>query len=225
MELEEDQQHQTQNQSQKKQQALLHDPQMDQQRKEPSQNQKKQANQSQIDLHSQDNSQNLKRPQYQIQVNHHIQDSIQNQKKQLDQLDHQDHLLIHKRQLCHTSLDHQDHSQVYKKQLYQMDHQNQSLQPVDRDTSILTVSTYGPDGPLRAPGHSLRDREATIVPYPVLHRSPGPHMDPLLTRTDWTNETLHQNYPDSRLLVQNLLQEVPTGDPPPNPHSGHIHFG
>ncbi|XP_051800335.1 uncharacterized protein LOC127532550 [Acanthochromis polyacanthus] len=242
MDLEENQEHQdqiqNQNQNQKKRKALMdlqdkdhiqnqkkpqYQPQMDLHDQDNPQNHKRPQYQPQMDPHDQDNPQNQKRPQYQLQMNHQAQDSIQNQKKLDDpaHLDHQDHLHIHKKQLCHSRLDHQDHGPVHKKQLYQMD--QQTLQTLDRDPSILMVAPYGPDGH-RGPGHPLLDREPSISPYPPLHRAPGPHMDQLLSRTDWVEEALAQNYPLSRPLGRNLLQDVPPGGPPPDPHSGHVHF-
>ncbi|XP_030580889.1 uncharacterized protein LOC115777194 [Archocentrus centrarchus] len=224
MDLEENQEHQDQieTQNQKKQQHQYQAP-VDQQGKDHSQNQKKPPYQPQMD---QDSSQNQKRQQYHIQMHHQVQDSIENQKKlhEHTQLDHHDHLHIHKKQLCLPRLDHQDHSQVLKKQLYHMDQQTQPLQPLDRDTTLLTVTPYGPDGPHRAPGHSLLEREPSLTPYPILHRPPGPHMDQLLPRADWTEEALAQNYPINRTLGRNLLQDVPPVGPPPDPHSGHVHF-
>ncbi|XP_054863791.1 uncharacterized protein LOC111563204 isoform X2 [Amphiprion ocellaris] len=223
MDLEENQEHQDQiqNQNQKKQQQYQAP--VDLQDKDHTQTQKKPQYQPQMDLHDQDNTQNQKRQQYHLQMNHQAQDSIQNQKKLHDHmhLDHQDHLHVHKKQLCHSRLDHQDHGPVHKKQLYHMD--QQTLQPLDRDPSILTVAPYGPDGH-RGPGHPLLEREPAISPYPLLHRAPGPHMDQLLSRTEWTEEAMAQTYPLSRPLGRNLLQDVPPGGPPPDPHSGHVHF-
>lgn len=223
MDLEENQEHQDQiqNQNQKKQQQYQAP--MELQDKDHTQNQKKPQYQPQMDPHDQDNTQNQKRQQYHLQMNLQAQDSIQNQKKLHDHthLDHQDHLHVHKKPLCHSRLDHQDQGPVHKKQLYQMD--QQTLQPLDRDPSILTVAPYGPDGH-RGPGHPLLDREPVISPYPLLHRAPGPHMDQLLSRTEWTEEAMAQNYPLSRPLGRNLLQDVPPGGPPPDPHSGHVHF-
>lgn len=200
---------------------------MDQQGKDHTQNQKKQQYHAQMDHQDQDNIQNKKKQQYHIQMDHQDQDNTQNHKKQQYhiQLDHQDHLQIHKKQLCHARLDHQDHIQIHKKQLYQMDEQTQGLQTtLDRDTSILTGTPYGPDGPHRAPGQSLLERDPTISPYPLPHRTLGPHMDQLLSRTEWTDESLAQHYSISRQLDRNLLQDAPPGGPPPNPHSGHVHF-
>ncbi|XP_039996157.1 uncharacterized protein LOC120797017 [Xiphias gladius] len=211
-------------QNQKKQQYHI---QMDHQDQDNIQNQKKQQYHIQMDNQDQDNIHNHKKQQYHIQMDHQDQDNIQNHKKQQyhSQLDHQDHLQIHKKQLCHARLDHQDHVQVHKKQLYQMDHQSQGLHTtLDREASLLTVTPYGPDGPHRAPGHSLVERDPLIGPYPLPHRAPGPHMDQLLSRTEWTDESLAQNYPISRQLARNLLQDAPPGGPPPNPHSGHVHF-
>ncbi|AWO97410.1 Hypothetical protein SMAX5B_010542 [Scophthalmus maximus] len=234
-------------QNQKKQHQQHYQAQLDQQGKDHTENQKKQQYHGQMNQHGQDNIQNQKKPEYHIQMDHQDQGNIQNQKKQhynvqMDhqdqdniqnqkkqhyhvQMDHQDHLQIHKKQLCHARLDHQDHIQVHKKQLYQMDQQSQGLQStLDRDTSLLTGTTYGPDGAHRAPGLSLVERDLVISPYPLPHRAPGPHMDQLLSRTEWTDEALAQNYPVSRQLARNLLQDPPTGGPPPNPHSGHVHF-
>ncbi|XP_061566123.1 uncharacterized protein LOC133420446 [Cololabis saira] len=174
----------------------------------------------------QDNPQNQKRPQYLLQINHQAHNSIQNQKKQDDhsQLDHQHHLNIHKKQLCHARPDGQDQSQDHKKQLYQMDQQTQPLHALDQDSSILAASLYGPDGPLRGPGHVLPEREPGITPYPLLPRGSGPQMAQLLTRTEWTEDALVQNYPVNRTLGQNLLLDVLPRGPPPDPHSGHVHF-
>ncbi|XP_044197365.1 uncharacterized protein LOC122973719 [Thunnus albacares] len=243
MDLQENQEQQDQIQNQKKQQQL-YEAQMNHQAKDHTQNQKKQQYPTQMD--HQDHTQNQKKQQYHIPMVHQDQDHTQSQKKQQypDQMDHQDqnhiqnqkkhqytsqmdqqdHIQIHKKQLCHARLDHQDHIQVHKKQLYQMDQQNQGLQTtLDRDTSLLTGTPYGSDGPHRAPGQSLLDRDH-IGPYTLPHRAPGPHMDQLLSRTVWTDESLVQNYPISRQLTRNLLQDTAPGGPPPNPHSGHIHF-
>ncbi|CAN9509392.1 unnamed protein product [Ophioblennius macclurei] len=225
MDLEENQlqpdQMQNQNQNQKKQPQQRHprQVQMDHQDKCHEQNQKKlQYQPSQMNPQEPENSQNQKR-QYEIQMN------IQNQKKQPDQLDHQDHLHMHKKQLCHPRLDHQDHqdhSQIHKKQLYQMD--PQPLQTLDRDSSLLTVSPFGPDGSHRGNGHPLLEREPVISPYPVLHRTPGPHMDQLLSRPEWPEDHLTQNYQLGRQLGRNLIPDVSSGGPPPDPHPGHVHF-
>ncbi|XP_047442004.1 uncharacterized protein LOC125008688 [Mugil cephalus] len=229
MDLEENQGHQdhTQNQNQKKQQYQV---QVDQQDKDNTQNQKTQQYQAQVD---QQDQQDQKRQQYHIQMNHQTQDSIQNQKKPHDHphQDHQDHqphqdpLSVLKKQVCHTRLEPQrlDHIPAHKKQLYHLDQQNHPLQSLDRDPPILTVPPYLPDGPHRAPGPPLLDRDP-ISPYPLLHRHQGPHLDQLLSRAEWTEEVLVQNYPISRQLGRNLLQEVPPGGPPPDPHSGHVHF-
>ncbi|XP_051251814.1 uncharacterized protein LOC127361326 isoform X2 [Dicentrarchus labrax] len=203
-------------QSQKKQQFHAQMDQQDQEQQDQIQNQKKQQYQTQMDQQGKDHIQNQKKQQYQVQIDH--QDQIQNQKKQQyqAQLDHQDHL-IHKKQLCHSRLDHQDHIQVHKKQLYQME--TQGLQtPLDRDSSVLTGPLYAPDGPHRGPGQSVLERDPSISPYP--HRTLGPHMDQLLSRTEWTDETLTQHYVVSR----NLIQDLAPGGPPANPHSGHVHF-
>lgn len=214
MDLEENQGQQDQVQNQKKQQQ--YQAQMDQQGKDH--NQKKQQYHVQMDHQVQ----NKKKQQYHIQMDPQDQDNIQNQKKQQyhTQMDQQDHLELHKKQLCHARLDHQDHIQIHKKQLYQMDEQT----TLNRDISILTGTLYGPDGPHRAPGQSLLERDPTISPYPLPHRTLGPHMDQLLSRTEWTDESLSQHYSVSRQLDRNLLQDGPPGGPPANPHSGHVHF-
>ncbi|KAG7232364.1 hypothetical protein INR49_008932 [Caranx melampygus] len=174
------------------------------------QSQKKQQQHYQAETDQQDKDQ--KKQDYPAQMDHHDQGNIQNQKKlhyQI-QMDHQDHLHIHKKQLCHTRLDHQDHIQTHKKQLYQLDQQTQGLQAtLDQDTTLLTGTPYEPDGSHRGPGHSLVERDPIISPYPPPHRAPGPHMDQLLSRTAWTDESLPQNYPVSRQLARNLLPDAP----------------
>ncbi|XP_070786227.1 uncharacterized protein [Enoplosus armatus] len=218
MDLQENQEQQDQIPNQKKQQH--YQTQMDQQGKDNIQN-KKQQYHIQMDHQDQDNIQNQKKHQYHTQLDHQDQDNIQNQKKHQyhTQLDHQDHLQIHKKQLCHGRLDHQDHIQIHKKQLYQMDEQTQGLPTtLDRDTSILSGTPYGPDGPHRVPGQSLLERDPTISPYPLPHRTLGPHMDQLLSRTEWTDESLAHHYSISRQLDRNLLQDASPGGPPPNPH-------
>ncbi|XP_053199625.1 uncharacterized protein LOC128384071 [Scomber japonicus] len=226
MDLQENQDQQDQIQNQKKQQQQLYEAQMNQQTKDHTQNQKKQQYHIPMDHQDQDHTQSQKKQQYPDQMDHQDQNHIQNHKKHQypSQMDQQDHIQIHKKQLCHARVDHQDHIQVHKKQLYQMDQQNQGLQTtLDRDTSLLTGTSYGSDGPHRAPGQSLMDRDH-ISPYALPHRAPGPHMDQLLSRTVWTDESLVQNYPTSRQLTRSLLQDTAPGGPPPNPHSGHIHF-
>ncbi|XP_015260753.1 PREDICTED: uncharacterized protein LOC107105148, partial [Cyprinodon variegatus] len=192
-------------QSQKKQQFHA---QMDQ---EENQNQKKQ--QPQLDQQNKQPAQNQSDQNSQYQN----QEAAQNQKKQLEQ---QNQVYPPKKQLFHPRLDHQNPCEVHKKQLYQMDHQNQPLQA--QNPSVMPLSPYGPDGPLRAHGTSLLEREPVVGPYPVLHQAPGPHMEPLLTRTDWTAEALVQNYQLNRPMDRNLLQEVGPGGP--DPHSGHVRF-
>ncbi|XP_053272244.1 uncharacterized protein LOC128430247 [Pleuronectes platessa] len=234
-----------QTQTQKKQHQHFQ-AQMDQQGKDHTQNQKKQEYRAQIDHQDQDNVQNQKKQQYhlqldqqnqdhtqkkqqfQVQMDHQDQESIQNHRKQHyhTQMDHQDHLQLHKKQLCHSRLDQPDHIQVHKKQLYQMDQQTQVLQStLDRDaSSLLTGTPFGPDGLHRATGLSLVERDPIISPYPLPHRAPGLHMDQLLPRTEWTDESLAQNYPINRQLARSLLPDAPTGGPLPSPHSGHVHF-
>ncbi|XP_030266311.1 uncharacterized protein LOC115577569 isoform X2 [Sparus aurata] len=213
MDLQENQEH-DQIQNQKKQQHQ-YQAQMDQQDKDNSQ--KKHQYPGQIDQ----DDQNKKKPQYQVQMDTHDQDHIQNNKKQQYQAQ-LDHLQIHKKQLCHARLDHQDHIQVQKKQLYQMDQQTQGLQTtLDRDPSLLTGTLYRHDVPHQAP---LLDRDPTISPYPLPHRTLGPHIDQLLSRTDWTDESLSQHFPVSRQLDRNLLQDPTPGGLPANAHSGHVHF-
>ncbi|KAM6909037.1 uncharacterized protein FYW49_012920 [Xenentodon cancila] len=208
MDLEENQELQDHIQNQRKHQLPLCETQIDQQKKDHSQNHKKQLYQSLMVEQDQDNPENQKRPQYLLQINHPAQNSIQNQKKQHD----------------HTQLDHQHHLNIQKKQLCHMDQQTQPVHTLDQDSSILTASLYGPDGPLRGPGHMLLERELGITPYPLLPRAPGSQMDQLITRTEWTEDALAQNYPVNRQLGQNLLLDVPPGGPSPDPHSGHVHF-
>ncbi|XP_035849735.1 uncharacterized protein LOC116038055 isoform X2 [Sander lucioperca] len=189
-------------QNQKKQQYHT---QMDLQDQDNIQNQKKQQYHTQMDLQDQDNIQNQKKQQYHTQMDLQDQDNIQNQKKQ--QYHTQMDLDIHKKQLCHSRIAHQDQIQNHKKQLYPMGEH--------RDTSVLTGPHYGSEGPHRAPGQSLLEREPGLSPYQLPHRTLGPHMDQLLSRTEWTDESLAQHYSVSRQLDRNL---------PPNPHSGHVHF-
>ncbi|KAK2863631.1 hypothetical protein Q5P01_003164 [Channa striata] len=226
-----EQQDQIQNQKQQQQhlqpQLQRYQSPIDQQTKDHIQNQNKKHCQPQMDQHDPESLQVQRKQQYHIQMDHEEQDSIHNQKKHQyhTQLDHHDHLQIHKKQLCHARLDHQDHVQVQKKQLYQMDQPPQGMHTtINRDTSILTASPYGPDGPHQAQAHSIGERDPIISPYPLPHRTPGPQMDQLVSRTEWTDESLNQNYPISRHLARNLLQEVQPGGPLPNPHSGHVHF-
>ncbi|XP_029975651.1 uncharacterized protein LOC115408849 [Salarias fasciatus] len=228
-------QDQNHNQSKKKQ-PQQRQVQMDPQDKDPTQNQKKaQYQPPPMDRQEPDPTQSQKRQHYEVQL------SLQNQKKQLDPghqghqgpLDHQDHqnhqnhLHMHKKQLCHARLVQQDQQdqqvqQVHRKQLYQMD--SPSLQTLDRDPSLLTPSPFGPDGSHRAPGHPLLEREPALGPYPVLHRAPGPHMDPLLSRPDWPEDHLTQNYHLGRQLGRGLVPDLSSGGPPPAPHPGHVHF-
>ncbi|XP_042372591.1 uncharacterized protein LOC121966578 [Plectropomus leopardus] len=207
-------------QSQKKQQFHAQmDLQENQEQQDQIQNQKKQQYQAQMDQQGKDHNQ--RKPQYQDQVNQQDQDHIQNKKKQQyhAQLDHQDHLQTHKKQLCHARLDQQDHIQVHKKQLYQLGEQT----ALDRDTSILTGTPYGPEGPHRVPGQSPLERDPIISPYSLPHRTLGPHMDQLLSRSEWTDESLPQHYSLSRQLDRNLLQDGPPGQTP-SPHSRNVHF-
>lgn len=199
-----------QDQNQKKQQQ--YQPQMDHQDKD--QNHKKQQ-QYHIDPPQQDDMQIKKKPQYHIHLDQQDPENTQNHKKQqyLPQLDPQDHLQNHKKQLCHTRLDHQDPLQIHKKQMFHTDQPTQDLQTnLDQSISLLTGSSYGPDGPHQAPGQSLLERDASISQYPLPHRTLGPHMDQLLSRTDWTEPGLVQHY-------RNL---EPGGVAAP--HSGHVHF-
>ncbi|KAM7366667.1 hypothetical protein PAMP_016083 [Pampus punctatissimus] len=226
MDLQENQEQQDQIQNQKRQHQQ-NEAQMNQKAKDHIQNQKKQQYHIPMDHQDQDHNQNERKQQYPAQMDHQNHNHIRNQKKNQypAQIEQQDHIQIHKKQLCHGRLDHQDHIQVHKKQLYQMDQQNQGLQnTLDQDTSLLTGTPYGSDGPYRAPGPSLLDRDHTISPYALPHQAPGTHMDQLLSRTVWTDESLVQNYPISRQLTRNLLQDTTAGGPPPNPHAGHIHF-
>ncbi|XP_035986988.1 uncharacterized protein LOC118556310 isoform X2 [Fundulus heteroclitus] len=204
-----DQEEAQQNQNQNKQRPQTCQAQLDQQKKHPDPNQHKQT---QVEQNHQ-NSQYQKTPQHQVQVNHQVQNAIRNQKKQQDQ---QNQECPNKKQFFHTRLDHQEPCEV------QMDHQNQQLQ--NPDTSVLPVPSYEPDGPLRAHGQVLLDREPPIAQYPVLHRALGHDIEPLLTRTDWTDEVLVQNYQLNRPMGRNLVQEVASIGPPTGPLSGHVQF-
>nr|XP_020514131.2 uncharacterized protein LOC110002817 isoform X2 [Labrus bergylta] len=172
MDLQENQDHTDQNQK-NQQQYQIH---MDQQGED--QNQKNQEHQQ-----DQENVQNKKKPQNHIQLDHQDQGHIQNHKK-LQYL---------------TRLDPQDDLQ---KQLYHMDQQTQDQQTdLDQNTSVLTGTSYRPDGPHQDPG---------ISQYPLPHRTLGPHVDQLLTRTQWTDPPLIQHY-------RNLDPGGPAGP-------GQVHF-
>lgn len=95
---------------------------------------------------------------------------------------------VHKKPLCHPRLDLSDQGPVQKKTLYQLDQQSPAL---DRDL------LYGPD------------QNQNLGPYPLPHRTLGPHMDQLLSRTDWTEDALSQHFPLSSSA---------------NQHPGHAHF-
>ncbi|TMS01221.1 hypothetical protein E3U43_005360 [Larimichthys crocea] len=171
-------------QSQKKQQFHAQmELQENQEQQDQVQNQKKQQQQYQAQMDQQGKDHNQKKHLYQAQMDHQDQGHIQNQKKQLyySVLDQQD----------------QDHLQIHKKQLYHMDEQT----TLDRDSSVLTGPLYGPDGSHRVPGLSLLDRDHTVSIYPLPHRTLGPHMDQLLSRTEWTDESLAQHYSVNRNLV------------------------
>ncbi|XP_068444311.1 uncharacterized protein [Clinocottus analis] len=201
-------------QSQKKQQFHAQiELQENQEQQDQIQSQKKQQQyQAHMDQQGKDHNQNQKKQQCQAQMDHQDQD-IHNKKK-LQYPTQLDHLQIHKKQLCHDRLDHQDHVQIYKKQLYQMGEQTQGPQTaLDRDPSVMTGTPYGPDGP---------HQDLTMSPYSLPHRTLGPHVDQLLSRIEWTDESLAQHYSISR-LDRNLLQDADPG-PPPNPHSGLVHF-
>ncbi|XP_024910334.1 uncharacterized protein LOC103390035 isoform X2 [Cynoglossus semilaevis] len=216
-----------QDQNQKKWQQHQHyQAPISQQEKDQILNQKKQQYHVQMDQHNQDHMQNQKKQDYHVQLDHQEQDHTQNQRKQQYhiQMDQHDPLQVHKKQLCHGRPDHQDHVAVVKKHLYQMGQQTQGLQStLERDTSLLT-GAFGPDGSHRVPGLSLVEREHIISPYQLSQRAPGHHMDQLLPRTEWTDESLAQNYQVNRPLPRNLLQEGPPGGPPTHPHPGHGHF-
>ncbi|KAG8005871.1 hypothetical protein GBF38_004862 [Nibea albiflora] len=189
-------------QSQKKQQFHVQmELQENQDQQDQIQNQKKQQQyHAQMDQQGKDHNQ--KKQLYQAQIDHQDQGHIQNQKKQqyYSVLDQQD----------------QDHLQIHKKQLYHTDEQT----TLDRDSSVLTDPLYGPDGSHRAPGLSLLDQDHSVSIYPLPHRTLGPHMDQLLSRTEWTDECLAQHYSVNR----NLVQDAPPGGPPANHHTGQVHF-
>lgn len=201
-------------QSQKKQQFHA---QMDlQENEEQDHSQKKQLCHANLDQHE-DNSQNKKKQQCHIQVDLQDHNNIQSMKKQTlhTQMGHEDHLHIHRQQLCHGRPDHHDHSQVYKKQLCQRG------ELANLDPSVMTGPLYGPNGPQPAPGQSLLERDP-IGPYPLPHRTMGVHMGQLLPRTEWTDESLVQHY-SHRQMERNLQQDPPAGLPA-SPPSGPVHF-
>lgn len=136
---------------------------------------------------------------------------------QMDQLDHPE---LHKKQLCLPRLDQQDHVQIQKKQLYHMEQQQQQQSALDRESSLLTGALYAPEHPHGLPSQSLLERDPTIDQYPISHRTMAPHIEQLLSRPDWTDESLSQHYSVGRTLLQD---GSPIG-PPANPHSGHVHF-
>ncbi|KAM3590375.1 uncharacterized protein V6R79_008242 [Siganus canaliculatus] len=220
MDLQENQEHQDQIQSQKQQQQYQAHP--VHQNKDDTHNQKKNQYQAQVDQQDQDTLQSKKKQQYHVQMDPQDHSHIHNSKKQPYQLDPQDHLQVHKKQLCHSRLVHEDLGPIPKKQVYQMEQQPQGLQPtLDRsDTSVLTGTLFGTNG---VHSQSLLERDS-ITPYPLQHRPLGPHMDQLLSRPEWTDESLSQHYSVSRHLDRSLLQDPPAGGPLPNPHSSHVHF-
>ena len=218
VELEGHQEPQDQVQNQKKQQR--YQTQMNKQGNDH--NQRKHQYHTQMDQQDQ----NKKKQQYDTQMKTQEQDNIQNQKKQqyYNQMDQQDHLDLPKKPLCHARLDQLDHIQVHKKQLYQMDEPS----TVHRDSSILAGMLYGRDRPHQALDQSLLERNPAISQYLLPHQTLGPHMEQLLSRTEWPEECLSQNYSASRQIDRTLLQDgQPVGQAvgqQANPHSGHVHF-
>ncbi|XP_029381982.1 uncharacterized protein LOC115058678 isoform X2 [Echeneis naucrates] len=180
------------------------------------QSQKKHQFHAQMDLQENHQHQQQEPPDQsqrnQLQHHHARLDHNQNQNHNKQQyqakLDHQDqeHPQIHKKTVCYAGLDSRNQVQVNKKHLYQTD------QPVTLDQdSLLTSSPFEPGGSHRAPGHSHVEQDPVISPYPLPHRAPGPHMDQLLSRTDWTDESLEQNYPAISQLSRTLVQDAPPG--------------
>lgn len=181
-------------------------------------NRKKATNQAKGQHHTPVNHQK-KKLEFQYQMEPQEQANIRGPDKQqyhtqMDQLDHPE---LHKKQLCLPRLDQQDHVQIQKKQLYHMEQQQPAL---DRESSLLTGALYGPEHPHGVPSQSLLERDPTIDQYPISHRTMGPHIEQLLSRPEWTDESLSQHYSVSRTLLQD---GTPIG-PPANPHSGHVHF-
>lgn len=206
--LEENQRQQGQVQNQKKQQQYkIH---MDLQGKDS--NQEKQ--QFHVQMDHQDK--NKKKQQYQIQMNPQDQDisldNTEDPKKQQcpTQMGQRDHLELHKKQMCHTRLDYQDHLQIHKRQLFQVDGQTN----LNTNTSLLTGTLYVPDRPHRTSGQPLLDHDPPISPYPPPQRLSGPHMDQLLSRTEWTDESLSQHYSVNRQPDRNPLQDGPQENHP-----------
>lgn len=145
-----------------------------------------------------------------------FQEDLRDQEKQQyhTQEDPLGHLELHKKQLCLPRLDQQDQVQIQKKQLYQLDQS-----PLDRESSLLTGTLYGPDNPHGVPGPSLLERDPSMDQYQIPHRTMGPHIEQLLSRSEWTDESLTQHYSVGRALLQDAS---PIG--PGNPHPGHVHF-
>ncbi|XP_029695858.1 uncharacterized protein isoform X3 [Takifugu rubripes] len=180
-------------------------------------NREKDPDQAKLQHHAPETHQK-KKQQFQFQMEPQEQGSVRDHEKQQyhTQMDQLDHLELHKKQLCLPRLDQQDHVQIHKKQLYQMEQQP----TLDRESSLLTGALYGPDNPHGVHSQSLLERDPTIDQYPISHRTMGPHIDQLLSRPEWTDESLSQHYSVSRTLLQD---GSPIG-PPANPHSGHVHF-
>ncbi|XP_034021627.1 uncharacterized protein LOC117506240 isoform X2 [Thalassophryne amazonica] len=225
MNLQENQEEQQPIQNQKKQQCHA---QMDPQNKDHAHTQRKRQCEAQVDQPGTDNIQNQKKQQYQIPMDHP--DDMQSQKKHQYQVQ-MNHQGIQTQNInTRPPLDHQDQIQIHKKQLYQLDSQIQRLQTgLERDTGILTAP-YSSEGPHRVLGQTVLDRDPTMGPYPLSHRAPGLHMDQLLSRTAWTDESLVQTaqsvstWPGihSRMHHQEDLRPIPTLDM--STSDGHAHF-
>nr|XP_040038766.1 uncharacterized protein LOC120822877 isoform X1 [Gasterosteus aculeatus aculeatus]XP_040038768.1 uncharacterized protein LOC120822877 isoform X1 [Gasterosteus aculeatus aculeatus]XP_040038769.1 uncharacterized protein LOC120822877 isoform X1 [Gasterosteus aculeatus aculeatus]XP_040038770.1 uncharacterized protein LOC120822877 isoform X1 [Gasterosteus aculeatus aculeatus]XP_040038771.1 uncharacterized protein LOC120822877 isoform X1 [Gasterosteus aculeatus aculeatus] len=144
-------------------------------------------------VHNQIQSQKKQQFHTQMDLQENQGEQSQNQNKQQQYQDHTNN--PKKQQQYQGQFDNQDHLQTHKKQLHHMGEQTD----LDRDTSVLTVVAYGPDGPHRG----LLD----------------PPVSPYLQLLDGSV----QYHTVSRHTDQNMLQEVPPGQPH-NAHSGLVYF-
>ena len=179
---------------------------------------KKATNQAKVQHHAPASHQQ-KKEEFQFQMEPQEQGHVRAPDKQqyhthMEQLDHPE---LHKKQLCLPRLDQQDHVQMQKKQLY---HLEQQPPPLERESSLLTGALYGPEHPHSVASQALLERDPTIDQYPISHRTMGPHIEQLLSRPEWTDESLSQHYSVGR----GLLQDGSPIGAPANPHSGHVHF-
>ncbi|XP_054608497.1 uncharacterized protein LOC129167875 isoform X2 [Dunckerocampus dactyliophorus] len=185
------------------------------------QNQKKQLCHAQLDPVEQIHHQNIKH-QYQTQTDQQDQDNLQNKQQCQAQIDHQDHIQVDKKEQYHARLDNQEHIQDHRRHIYHMDRQNPGPQiNMNRVSFTVTDAPFVPDGTHGAPEQLL---DKSVSPYGLAQRTPGPHMDQMLSRTIWTDECLGQNLPVSKPLARNLLQDLVSGGHPSNPYSRNTHY-